>query len=197
MILSNVEIVKCLKNGDFFIEDLEQITDPGKAPFNTSAIDLRLGNEIIIPKAEEMPVLIDLSSGKSITKLLSASSEKITISKSQPFILKKNQFILASTRERVSFPINTGKGKKCFSARVEGKSSIARCGIIIHLTAPTIHSNFYGTITLELINLSNNNFALFPGMYICQLIIEEVKGCPLIAPNQFIGQTSPIGVIEK
>lgn len=188
---------RCLKNGDFFIEDLEQITDPGKAPFNTSAIDLRLGNEIIIPKAEEMPVLIDLSSGKSITKLLSASSEKITISKSQPFILKKNQFILASTRERVSFPINTGKGKKCFSARVEGKSSIARCGIIIHLTAPTIHSNFYGTITLELINLGNYDFALFPDMYICQLIIEEVKGCPSIAPNQFIGQTSPIGVFKK
>ena len=195
MILSNIEIVKCLSNGDFFIEDLEQATDPEKAPFNTSAIDLRLGNEIIIPKSD-MPVLIDLSSGKSITTLLGASSQKIAISKLQPYILKKDQFILASTKERVSFPINQGKSQKCYSARVEGKSSSARCGIIVHLTAPTIHSNFFGTITLEIINLGNNSFALFPDMYICQLIIEEVKGCPSIAPNQFSGQTSPIGVAK-
>jgi dCTP deaminase len=193
MILSNVEIIKCLKRKDFLIEPLEQSVDPGKPPFNTSSIDLRLNDEIIVPK-HEYPITLDLQSGKPIAKLLNDSSEKHIISKERPFILEKNKFILANTIEKVSFPINDKMGKGCYSARVEGKSSIARCGVIVHFTAPTIHSNFFGPITLEISILSDYKFTLIPGMYICQLIIEEVKGCPKIAPNQFSGQISPSGI---
>jgi len=193
MILSNVEIIKCLKRKDFLIEPLEQSVDPGKPPFNTSSIDLRLNDEIIVPK-HEYPITLDLQSGKPIAKLLNDSSEKHIISKERPFILEKNKFILANTIEKVSFPINDKMGKGCYSARVEGKSSIARCGVIVRFTAPTIHSNFFGPITLEISILSDYKFTLKPGMYICQLIIEEVKGCPKIAPNQFSGQISPSGI---
>lgn len=100
---------------------------------------------------------------------------------------------MTNTLERVSFPIR--EDQQCYSARVEGKSSLARCGILIHFTAPTIHAGFEGTITLEMINMSVHNFLLYPGMYICQLIIEEVRGSPISAPNQFIGQTRPAGVV--
>ena len=194
MILSNVEIIKCLKKKYFSIEPLAQSTDPSQPPFNTTAIDLRLGNEIIIPTSG--PVAIDLRPGTSIAKYLSLNSEKITIATNHPYDLRKDQFILASTFEKVNFPINTGKGKQCYSARVEGKSSIARCGVIVHLTAPTIHTNFIGPITLELTNLSDTPFVLRPEMYICQLIIEEVKGCPKIAPNQFSGQIDSTGIVK-
>ena len=101
--------------------------------------------------------------------------------------------ILAQTFENVNFPLNS-EGEVTYSARVEGKSSLARCGILIHFTAPTIHAGFSGPITLEIINLGPFTFLLSPGMYICQLIIEEVKGTPLSAPNQFSGQSTPAGL---
>ena len=67
----------------------------------------------------------------------------------------------------------------------------------MHFTAPTIHAGFMGTITLEILNLGAHKFLLTPNMYICQLIIEEVRGCPSRSPNQFVGQSSPAGLIKK
>jgi len=95
-------------------------------------------------------------------------------------------------REEVGFPIKSKQ--PCYCARVEGKSSIARCGILVHFTAPTIHAGFEGRITLEMINLGKSDFLLYPGMPICQLISEEVKGTPKDAPNQFKNQKTPSGM---
>jgi len=59
MILSNVEILRCLQEGLFAIDNLAG-DDPAQAPFNTSAIDLRLGEEIVIPQSDS-PVQLDLT----------------------------------------------------------------------------------------------------------------------------------------
>jgi dUTPase len=88
--------------------------------------------------------------------------------------------------ERVEFPI--GEEGRCLAGRVEGKSSYARCGLLIHFTAPTIHAGFSGTITLELCNLGPANISLYPGMPICQLIVEAVEGVPFRNDSQFQGQ---------
>lgn len=58
MILSNVEIIRCLESGAFSISPLAG-TDPTQSPFNTSAVDLRLGDEILVPD-ESTPVQLDL-----------------------------------------------------------------------------------------------------------------------------------------
>ncbi len=79
------------------------------------------------------------------------------------------------------------------AARVEGRSSFARCGLLVHFTAPTIHAGFNGRITLELINLGSIPILLYPEAYICQLIIEQVVGTPLKNDSQFQGQTKPSG----
>ena len=47
-----------------------------------------------------------------------------------------------------------------------------------------------------LFRMGETKFLLFPGMFICQLIIEEVRGCPIVAPNQFKGQDRPAGVVK-
>lgn len=190
MILSNVEILKSIKARRFLIEPLAGL-DPTKAPFNTSAVDLRLGNEIAVPKSENVPVQLDLRK-PGIPGFLHMHSEKRQISEDQPYPLRKGVFILGQTMERVAFPLR--KKGVCYSARVEGRSSLARCGILVHFTAPTIHAGFEGHITLEIINLGPFDFLLTPGMSICQLIIEEVGGIPIDAPNQFRGQTRPAGV---
>lgn len=192
MILSNIEIIRCLESGAFSISSLAG-TDPTEAPFNTSSVDLRLGDEILVPE-ESSPVQLDLRQ-PGIAQFWAKHSVSHKITEAQPFSLKPNKLVLAKTLERVDFPINPDS--TCFSARVEGRSSLARCGILVHFTAPTIHAGFAGTITLEIINLGTHTFLLIPGMYVCQLIIEEVKGCPVNAPNQFKGQSSPAGVVAS
>jgi dCTP deaminase len=128
-----------------------------------------------------------------IAKLLSQNSKSVTITEAQPYSLTHGQFVLGKTYESVSFPLSGNDF--CYSARVEGRSSIARCGVLVHFTAPTIHAGFEGTITLEILNLGPADFLLYPGLKICQLIIEQVKGIPTDAPNQFKGQTKAAGVI--
>ncbi|MHB1509996.1 MAG: dCTP deaminase [Acidimicrobiales bacterium] len=188
MILSNTEIAKAIQEGRFSISPLS-VASPGEAPFNTSAIDLHLASQLRVPRADQ-PVAVDLTSG-GIAPFLAANSESKTISDDQPYRLDRNHFVLANTVERVDFPLS---GDFCYAARVEGRSSLARCGILVHFTAPTIHAGFEGTITLEIINLGFAPFLLRPNLSICQLIIEEVRGIPTIAPNQFRGQSTPEGV---
>jgi dCTP deaminase len=63
-------------------------------------------------------------------------------------------------------------------ARVEGKSSLARIGLSIHVTAPTIHAGFEGRIRLEIMNHGILPIRLKPEMRICQLILEQTVGTP-------------------
>lgn len=188
MILSNVEILDCIRKERFSIHNLAG-QDPQKPPFNTSAVDLRLSDEIMVPQGGAFQ--IDLSGG-GIAKLLQQNSNRHNITPAQPFSLKPNQLVLARTIEVVDFPILDAD--ICYSARVEGKSSLARCGILVHFTAPTIHAGFSGTITLEIINLGPQAFLLTQNMFVCQLIIEEVRGRPADAPNQFSGQNTAVGL---
>lgn len=192
MVLSNVEIVRALERQDFEISNLAGL-DPAQPPFNTSAVDLRLNPEIKIPSSKDFPAALDLTL-PGIAKLWAKHSETREIAIDQPYKLKPGTFVLALTHEKVSFPFSDGE--QCYSARVEGKSSLARCGLLIHFTAPTIHAGYSGPITLEIINLGPVNFLLHPMMYICQLIIEEVRGCPTNAPNQFTNQVNAVGEVK-
>ncbi len=188
MILSNVEILDALKTGSIKIFPLVNDSDPQNPPFNTTAIDLRLDAKIAVPAIPS--IAIDLRKG-GVSDVLTRNCEKVTISQRQPFALEPNKFILSQTVECVEFPIN--QKNLTYAARVEGRSSFARCGLLVHFTAPTIHANFEGNITLEIINLAPWSINLYPEMYICQLIIEEVKGAPIVTENQFKGQQSPMG----
>jgi dCTP deaminase len=190
MILSNVAIVRSLKRKQFEIRGLAGL-DPTSPPFNTSAVDLRLSPTIRRYSQSVKHLAFDVRA-TGIAESLQRLTEKVEIDDDQPFALQPHMLVIAQTHEEVSFPLKPS-GKKCYSARVEGKSSLARCGLIVHCTAPTIHANFEGRITLEIINLGPLNFLLWPMMYICQLIIEEVSGNPCNAPNQFTRQTDPAG----
>jgi len=99
--------------------------------------------------------------------------------------------VLGKTLERVELPILT-EGTS-LAARIEGKSSFARCGLLVHFTAPTIHAGFKGTFTVELINLGTLDIALYPNMPFCQLIVEQVYRSPFGNESQFHGQVTPGG----
>lgn len=194
MILSNLEIQRALDENRLVIDPEPMPRQPtgsptDDCPYQTSSVDLRLGPEISYFK-EGLPLDINLSRG-GFAKLFGPMSEKATISQGQPFVLRPNHLVLGRTLERIELPIvNHGTS---LAARVEGKSSYARCGLLVHFTAPTIHSGFAGTITLELINLGPCSISLYPGTPICQLILEEVLGTPFRNDSQFQGQNQPGG----
>jgi dCTP deaminase len=92
---------------------------------------------------------------------------------------------LAWTREYIELRTETR-----LAARVEGKSSLARLGLVVHMTAPTIHAGFEGRIRLEMMNYGAVPIRLWGGMRICQLIFETTLGTAERGyKGQFAGQT--------
>jgi dCTP deaminase len=193
MILSNVSIHKALDKGWLIIrpEPLPRRKEADtECPYQTSSVDLKLGNEIAFFKSEALAFNIDLRLG-GFAEMFGPHSESLTITEAQPYRLLPNKFVIGKTKEYVELPI-TPRGP-CLAARIEGKSSYARCGMLVHFTAPTIHAGFGGTITLEIINLGPIPIMLSPDAPICQLIIEEVSGIPFRNDSQFQGQTRAAG----
>ncbi len=100
------------------------------------------------------------------------------------YVLEPGVFVLGWTAENVELPTETR-----IAARVEGKSSLARLGIGIHITAPTIHAGFKGSIQLEICNHGKLRVRLIHGMPVCQLIFEQTLGTPEKGySGQFFGQ---------
>ncbi len=191
MILSNTAIHEALANGSLVIEPRPMPRDPSEGdncPYKTTSIDLRLSSEISYFD-EGLSLSINLRDG-GFAKLFGNNSAQRTITEEQPFSLKPGKLVLGRTLEQVTFPLINGQ---CLAARVEGKSSYARCGLLVHFTAPTIHAGFSGTITLELINLGPYEIMLYPKTPICQLIIETVAGIPVRNDGQFQGQSQAGG----
>jgi len=99
------------------------------------------------------------------------------------YVLKPGGFVLGWTAEKIQLPNASRIG-----ARVEGKSSLARIGLGIHVTAPTIHPGFGekaqgedyegSPIRLEIWNIGPLKIRLKKGMPICQILFEEVHGIP-------------------
>jgi dCTP deaminase len=91
-----------------------------------------------------------------------------------------------SETEYVNLPMDSR-----LAARVEGKSSLARIGVGVHITAPTIHAGFEGQIRLEIMNHGHLPVTIKPGMRICQLIFEQTLGTPERGyKGKFSGQKS-------
>lgn len=195
MILSNVRIHEAMDRGWLKITPEPSPRQKGvggpKCPYQTSAVDLCLGAEISYFN-EGIPAQIDLRKGDFNT-MFGPLSVSTKLTQEQPFVLRPSKLVLGKTLEHVELPLQPDSTTS-LAARVEGKSSYARCGLLVHFTAPTVHAGFAGTITLELINLGPLDIALYPNMPICQLIIEQVVGTPFRNDSQFQGQNKPGGV---
>jgi dCTP deaminase len=100
------------------------------------------------------------------------------------YVVNPQEFVLGWTEEEIELPTFAR-----LAARVEGKSSLARLGIGIHVTAPTIHAGFRGSIQLEICNHGTLKVKLVPRMPVCQLIFEQTLGTPDKGyAGQFLGQ---------
>jgi dCTP deaminase len=97
-----------------------------------------------------------------------------TLETGQVFQLEPGAFCLARTAEKVTIPDN-------LVARVEGKSSLGRLGLVVHATAGFCDPGFCGTITLELYNMNPNPLIIAPDLAICQLSFMQMTA-PAVRP---------------
>lgn len=188
MILSDVDIKKAIKQKKIIIEPT-----PEETQFNTSSLDLRLDDEFKeyntdLVKKRCVAVTIDYSQLEFIE--LKDYFKDLKKEGDGSFVIRPGAFILAQTLEKITLPL-----KHQIAARIEGRSSTARLGLVVHLSAPTIHAGFSGKITLEMINHGPCTIKLNPKKdRICQLIFEQILSKPKKANlSQFQGQTSVMG----
>jgi dCTP deaminase len=95
MILSNIAILDALDRGLFAVDPAPG-RDVSAAPFNTSALDLRLGQEVNVPVTAFSPIQMDLRKG-GIARFLAEHCEVRTITEEQPYSLRPNRFVLTNT----------------------------------------------------------------------------------------------------
>ena len=125
-----------------------------------SSIDVKLSNHFLVFR-NHTAGMIDV---KSDTTTL---TEPVEIDDDGVFMLHPGEFVLGSTLERVGIPDD-------LVARVEGKSSLGRLGLLIHSTAGFVDAGFDGHITLELSNVANLPITLYPSMKIGQLSLMQM-----------------------
>jgi len=119
-----------------------------------------------------------------------ALTELVEVSEDEPFILHPGEFVLGSTLEVVSLPDD-------LVARLDGKSSLGRLGLLIHSTAGFIDPGFEGNVTLELSNVANLPITIYQGMKIGQISFMQMTE-PATAPygsgalgSKYRGQRGP------
>ncbi len=117
-------------------------------------------------------------------------TREVTVGPEEPYMLHPGEFVLASTFERITLPDDV-------AARLEGKSSLGRLGLLTHSTAGFIDPGFEGHITLELSNMATLPVALWPGMKIGQLCFFRLSSAaqnPYGSAgnlNRYLGQRGP------
>jgi dCTP deaminase len=127
--------------------------DPGM--IQPSSIDVRLDKFFRLFDNHKYPVIDPSLDQPDLTRLVEVSSD-------DGFVLHPGEFVLGSTLETVTLPDD-------LAARVEGKSSLGRLGLMTHATAGFVDPGFSGHVTLELSNVATLPIILWPGMKIGQL----------------------------
>ncbi len=157
-ILSDTDIKNYLDKGKIIIHPLE---DP-EIQIQPSSVDLRIGNEFKGFRIIRKPVIDPMDKSD-----LESYMESFYLDEGEPFIIHPGEFALATTYETVKLPND-------LVARVEGRSSMGRLGITMHVTAGYIDPGFHGKITLEISNIGKMPVALYTGQRVCQIVFETM-----------------------
>lgn len=180
MVLSDIDIRRYMEEGKIRIS-------PPLPPeqFGSCSIDLRLGREFNVFEHSRFPY-IDLADQAGLSGIM----RKVTVEPGEPFILQPREFVLAITEETLELDDDV-------LARLEGRSSLGRIGIIVHGTAGLFDPGWSGKATLELSNLGRMPVALYPGMRICSFTFEQVStrvSVPYRSKpgNKYAGQEQPL-----
>jgi dCTP deaminase len=120
-----------------------------------ASIDLRLGNSFRVFHNHRVTAIDLREPPRNLT-------EEVVVPEDEPFAIHPGEFVLGRTLEYIELPDDV-------VARIEGKSSIGRLGLIVHATAGFVDPGFRGTLTLEITNLTRVPIKLYTGLLIAQL----------------------------
>ncbi|WP_441004053.1 dCTP deaminase [Pseudocolwellia agarivorans] len=173
MRLSDQDIEKSLADGNIIIEP-----KPDVSMISGVSVDIRLGNEFRVFKEHTAPY-IDLSGPKpEMQKAMnSVMSDEITIADGDAFFLHPGELALAVTYESVTLPDD-------IVGWLDGRSSLARLGLMVHVTAHRIDPGWSGQIVLEFYNSGKLPLALRPKMKIAALNFETMSSSALRPYNK-------------
>ncbi|WP_131105861.1 dCTP deaminase [Ornithinimicrobium sufpigmenti] len=155
MLLSDRDIRAQLDSGRVVLDPFE----PGM--IQPSSIDVRLDRYFRLFDNHKYPMIDPSQEQPELTRLIETGPE-------ETFVLHPGEFVLASTFEQVTLPDD-------IAARVEGKSSLGRLGLLTHATAGFVDPGFTGHVTLELSNVATLPILLHPGMKIGQLCFFQLS----------------------
>ena len=149
MLLSDRDIKKSLETGRIGLDPLDV------AMVQPASVDVRLDRYFRLFDNHNYPFIDPAIEQANLTRMVDVAPD-------QPFILHPGEFVLGSTYEKVSLADDV-------AARLEGKSSLGRLGLLTHSTAGFIDPGFSGHVTLELSNMSTLPIKLWPGSKIGQM----------------------------
>lgn len=177
MILSDRDICRALDAGRIAIDPFDpRMVQP-------SSVDLRCADAFRVFENHRYALIDPKDPQEDLTVEVVATDDA-------PFVLHPGEFVLGSTLERLRLGDDV-------VARLEGKSSLGRIGLLIHSTAGFIDPGFEGQVTLELSNVANLPIAIYPGMKIGQVSFyalsspaEHPYGSPKLG-SKYQGQRGP------
>ena len=177
MVLNDGEIQSEIHSGRIIIEPLDF------GDVQPASVDVHLSDKILVFRNSRRPYI-------DVRKDVSDLTEMVAIRDDAPFILHPGEFVLGSTIEDIGLPND-------LVARLEGKSSLGRIGLLIHSTAGYVDPGWRGRLTLELSNVNNLPITLYSGMPIGQISFTRLSG-PAIRPygsaqlgSKYQGQSEP------
>ena len=176
-VLSDRTIKEELAAGRLVIEPLDENA------IQPASVDLRLDRSFRIFRLSSRPFVDVRRPAEDLTELVTIESEA-------PFVVQPGAFCLGSTIETITLPDD-------IVARVDGKSSLGRLGLLVHATAGYVDPGWTGKLTLELSNQSQMPIALYYGMRIAQVSfirmttrVDRPYGSPQLG-SKYQGQTGP------
>ena len=150
MVLSDRSIREALDSGHIVVDPL------GEGCIQPASVDIRIDRNIRVFLAPEEYSVVDVRTN------LDGITKPSEIPDPAPYVLEPGEFILANTIENVELPDDV-------VARLEGKSSLGRLGLMVHATAGYIDPGFKGQLTLEISNVARARISIFYGMKIGQI----------------------------
>lgn len=155
MVLSDRDIRVALDKKRITIDPIQD------SDIQPASVDVHLDRKILVFRNSRRPFI-------DIHEDVSDLTEMVEIKDGIPFILHPGEFVLGSTLESIGL-------SDSLVARLEGKSSLGRIGLLIHSTAGYVDPGWNGNLTLELSNVNNLPVTLYYGMKIGQISFTELS----------------------
>ena len=170
-VLARAKILQLIESGELKIEPFD------KRQVGAGSVDLHLGTEFrVFKKAHDVFRVTDDADYMQVT-------EAVRVKPRGQILVMPGELIHGITNEIVTLPSN-------LAALIEGRSSLARVGLLTHLSSGFVHPGTSNRTVLEIANLSPIPLAIVPGIKICQLILIEVRGMGKYA-GRFAHQMKP------